>query len=213
MNIKAIITIVLIIVALGFLLQQDFIRKHVLEFLNQNSPWVIPLFTFIKDNITSGSLIGLFLFLLFASIPILPSPPAEAYTIFSLSKGANIFGIIFITILVYLLFAVIYYFIGRFFGQRVLEKIFKRPIGHIPFLGRFIGPLIFFAHLLPIPLPIPLATILILISGFYKTDFRKVMVAVGMGTLFRVLIVASLYYFNAPFIENYLSTLKLLKIG
>ena len=67
--------------------------------------------------------------------------------------------------------------------------------------------------MLPIPLPIPLQMILVLFAGSYKTEFKRVMAAVGMGALFMLLIVIVLYYTNASFIERYLSTLKLLKIG
>ena len=213
MKLKSIVVILLIIVALGFLFQQKSIQDPVLKFLNENIPWPIPLFTFVKDNLSSGTLIGLFLFLMFANIPLLPSPPVEAYAIFALSKETNIFGILFITVLVYMLFAVIYYFIGRFYGQKILEKVLRRKIGHIKLLDRFIGPLIFFAYLLPLPLPIPIPTILVLVAGFYKTDFRKVIAAVAMGTLFRFLIIIILYHFFTPLIEPYLSPLRLLKIG
>jgi len=199
--------------AVGFLLQQKLIQEPVLNFLNQNIPWSVPLFTLIKDSISSGSLIGLILFLIFANIPLLPSPPAEAYAIFSFSKGTNVFGILFITTLVYILFAVIYYFIGRLYGQKILKKILRREIGRIPILDRFMGPLIFFVYLLPLPIPIPIATILVLLAGFYKTEFNKVVAAVAMGTLFRFIIIIALYYFFTPLIEPYLSPLKLLKIG
>lgn len=214
MNIKRILTIALVVVVIFLLFQQSFVQEPVLNFLNQNIPWSIPLFTFVKGNILSGSLVGLLIFLVFVNIPVLPSPPAEAYIIFSFSKGANIFGIIFITILVYLTFGLVYYLIGRLFGQQVLEKIFKKPITVIPFLERFIGPIIFFTYLLPIPLPISLSSIVVLVAGFYKTDLSKVIAAVAMGTLFRVLIIIALYYFYTPFIDPYLNQLdKLLKIG
>jgi len=210
---KSIVIILLIIIGLGFLFQQKFIQEPVLKFLNENISWSIPLFTFVKDNVSSGTLIGLILFLMFVSVPLLPSPPAEAYVIFAFSKGTNIFGILFVTVLVYMLFAFIYYFIGRFYGHKILEKLLKRQIGHIPILDRYMGPLVFFAYLVPIPLPISVSTILILIAGFYKTEFSKVMAAVAMGTLFRFLIIIILYHFFTPAIEPYLSPLRLLKIG
>lgn len=213
MKLKSIAIILLIIAAAGFLFQQKSIQEPVLNFLNSNIPWSIPLFTFVKDNLSSGTLIGLFLFLVFANIPLLPSPPAEAYAIFAFSKGTNIFGILFLTVLVYMLFAVIYYFIGRFYGQKILEKLLRREIGHIKLLDRFIGPLVFFAYLLPLPLPIPVTTILVLVGGFYKTDFRKVMAAVAMGTLLRFILIMTLYHFYTPVIEPYLSPLKLFKVG
>ncbi len=205
---------VIIVAVLVILFQQSFVQEPVLNFLNQNIPWSIPLFTFVKDNILSGSLVGLLIFLVFVNIPVIPSPPAEAYIIFSFSKGANIFGIIFITILVYLLFGLVYYLVGRFFGHRVLEKIFKKPVTIIPFLERFIGPIIFFTYLLPIPLPVSLPSIAVLVAGFYKTNLSKVIAAVAMGTLFRILIIIALYYFYTPVIDTYLSQLdKLLKIS
>lgn len=214
MGIKSILTFLIVVVALFILFQQSFVQEPVLDFLNQNIPWSIPLFTFIKDNVLSGTLVGLLIFLVFVNIPILPSPPAEAYIIFSFTKGANIFGIILITILIYLAFGLIYYIIGRFFGQRVLEKIFKKPVAVNPFLERFIGPIIFFTYLLPIPLPISLSSIVVLVAGFYKTQLNKVIAAVVMGTLFRVLLVIALYYLYSPIIDNYLSQLdNLLKIG
>ena len=213
MKLKSIVIILLIIVALGFLFQQAPIQEPVLKFLNANIPWSIPLFTFVKDNVSSGSLIGLFLFLVFANIPLLPSPPAEAYAIFAFTKETNMFGILFLTVVVYMFFAVIYYFIGRFYGQKILEKILRRPVGHIQILNRFIGPLVFFAYLLPLPLPIPVATILVLVAGFYKTDFRKIMAAAAMGTLLRFILIITLYHFFTPAIEPYLSPLKPLKIG
>lgn len=195
MNIKKIIITLLIIAAIGFLLQQKFIREPVLNFLNENIPWSIPTFTYIKDNISAGTLIGLLLYLIFVSIPLLPSPPAEAYTIFSLSKGTNIFGIVFITILVYMVFAVMIYFIGRFFGKRMLEKMLKRTVNHHPILDRLIVPLIFFAYIIPIPLPIPLATITVLFAGFYKSELIRVLAAVGVGTLFRLILTITLYQY------------------
>lgn len=208
MKLKSIAIILLIIAAAGFLFQQKFIQEPVLKFLNDNIPWSLPAFTFIKDNVSSGNLIGLILYLVFVNIPLLPSPPAEAYILFSFLKGAHIFGIIFITVAIYMIFALIYYFIGRFFGQRVLEKIFKKPVGHISLLERFIGPLIFLVYMLPIPLPIPAGTILVLFAGFYKTDIRKVMAAVGMGTVFRILIILALYYLYRPLLQPYLSIFK-----
>lgn len=209
MKLKNIIIVLLILAALGFLFQQKFVQEPVLNFLNNSIPWSIPSFTYIKDNIASGTLIGLILYLVFVNIPVLPSPPAEAYIIFSFLKGTNIFGIILVTVALSMLFALIYYFIGRFFGQRLLEKILKRPVGYSPLLDRFIGPIMFFVYMLPIPVPLPAGTALVLLSGFYKTDFRKVMAAVGMGTLFRILIVLALYHFYTPLIEPYLSKLKI----
>ena len=208
MKLKSIAIILLIIAAAGFLFQQKSIQEPVLKFLSNNIPWSLPTFTFIKDNVSSGNLIGLILYLLFVNIPLLPSPPAEAYVLFSFLKGANIFGIIFITVAISMLFALVYYFIGRLFGQRILEKIFKKPVGHISLLERFMGPLIFLVYMLPIPLPIPAGTILVLSAGSYKTDIRKVMAAVGMGTLFRILIIIALYYLYTPLIKPYLSVFK-----
>ncbi|MEM5797237.1 MAG: hypothetical protein QXP82_02455 [Candidatus Aenigmatarchaeota archaeon] len=206
--------ILLIIVALAFLFQQNLVQQPVINFLKQNIPWSIPLFTYVKNNFLSGTLIGLLIFLVFANIPILPSPPAEAYIIFAFSKGTNVFGIIFITILVYLSFGLIYYLIGRFSGQRVLDKIFKKPFTTVPFLERFIVPIIFFSYIIPIPLPISLPTIAVLISGFYRTELRRVAAAIAMGMLFRVLIFIALYYLYAPYTNSYLKQLdKLLKIG
>lgn len=213
MKLKSIVIILLIIAAAGFLFQQKSIQEPILNFLNTDIPWFIPLFTFVKDNISSGTLIGLFLFLVFANIPILPSPPAEAYAIFAFSEGTNIFGILFLTVLVYMLFATVYYFIGRFYGQKILEKLLRRPVGHIQLLDRFMGPLMFFAYLLPLPFPIPIPTILVLVAGFYKTEFSKVMAAVAIGTLLRFIAIVVLYHFFTPVIEPYLYPLKLLKIG
>lgn len=213
MNLKPILITLLILTAIGVLLQQEFIQKPVLELLKQKIPWSISTFGFVKDNVTSGSLMGLLLYLIFVNIPVLPSPPAETYIIFAFLKGTNIFGILLITILIYMLFAAIYYFIGRFFGQRVIEKLLKRPVGYIPILDRFMGPIIFFAHIIPMPLPIPLGTISILFAGYYKAQFNKVMVAVGMGMLFRIVIILILYKLFTPTIEHYLSPLNLLKIG
>ena len=213
MKLKSIVIILLIIAAVGFLFQQKSIQEPVLKFLNANIPWSIHLFTFVKDNISSGTLIGLFLFLMFANIPLLPSLPSEVYAIFAFSKGTNIFGILFLTVLIYMFFAFVYYFIGRFYGQKILEKLLRRPVGHVQLLDRFIGPLIFFAHLLPLPLPIPIPAILVLVAGFYKTDSRKVMAAVAMGTLLRFIAIIVLYHFYTPVIEPYLSPLKLLKIS
>lgn len=214
MNIKSILTFVLVVAVFVILFQQSFVQEPVLDFLNQNIAWSIPLFTFIRDNVLSGTLAGLLIFLVFVNIPILPSPPAEAYIIFSFTKGTSIFGIVLITILVYLAFGLVYYLIGRLFGQRVLENIFKKPITVIPFLERFIGPIIFFTYLLPVPLPISLPSIVVLVAGFYKTKLSKVLSAVVMGTLLRVLLIVALYYLYTPIIDYYLGQLdKLLKIG
>ncbi len=177
------------------LLQLKSIRTSVSNFINQNIPWSIPAFSFIKNNLEAGSLIGLLLYLVFVNIPFLPSPPAEAYAIFSFSKGTNIFGILFVTVLVYIFFAAVYYFIGRFFGKRMLEKMLKRPVRYYPILDKLIAPIVFFAHLLPIPFPLPLATITILFAGFYRTELTRVMAAVGMGTLFRFVIIITLYQY------------------
>lgn len=213
MNLKAIILSILIIVAVGILLQQEAVQKPVLNFLDRNIPWSIPAFTFVKDNIASGSLIGVVLFLLFANIPLLPSPPAEAYIVFAFVKGTNIFGILFVSVLFYVLVSLVYYFIARFWGQKILDKLLKRHVGHSEFLDKFIGPIIFFSHLLPLPFPISLPTITILLAGTYKAKLSQVIVAVGMGTLFRILIILAIYQFNKPLIEHYWSSLGLLKLG
>ncbi len=197
------------IASLTVLLQQKFIQESVLSFLNENIPWSIPTFTFVKDNVISGSIVGLILYLLFVNIPILPNPPAEAYILFSFLKGTNIFVIILVTVAISLLLATVYYFLGRFFGQRMLEKMLKMPVKYNQFIDRYIGPLIFFVFMLPIPFPIPAGTILVLFAGFYKTDFKKVMAAVGMGNMFRILIVLVLYYLYRPVLQPYLSIFEI----
>ncbi len=204
MQIRTIIIILLIFGAIGYLVQFDFIETPIVDFLEQKAPWSVSTFNFVKTNVVDGSLMGLLMVLMFVNIPLLPSPPAEAYVLFTFAKGANIFGIFAITVLVYIFFALIYYFIGRFYGQKILEKRFKRPIGRIKFLDRYMGPLIFIAYLLPIPIPIPLASILVLFSGSYKTDIIKIIAAVGMATLIRFGVVVILYLFYQPLIEKYL---------
>lgn len=214
MNIKRLVIILLIVVALGFLFRQQFVYEPVSEFLNQDIPWSIPLVAYITVNISSGTLVGLLLYLAFVNIPILPSPPAEAYLLFAVSKGTNVIGVLLAAVLVYIIFSSIYYFIGRYFGQRLLEKLLKRSIGHIPILERFIVPITFFAFLLPIPIPIPLGTILILLSGYYKVPYVRVIAAVGTGLLLRFVGILILYNFYTPLIGYYLSNIdKLFKIG
>ena len=213
MKIKVIIIFLLIVATAGFLLQQGFIQKTLSNFLSQSIPWSIPTFTYIKDNVLAGSLVGLIIYLVFVNIPLLPSLPAEAYAIFAFSKGTNILGILITSTLIYMLFALTYYFVGRLYGKRILERLLKRPVEYSALLDRFIGPIIFFAYLLPIPVPVPIGTISILLAGSYKTRLAKVMAAAGMGTLLRFLIVIILYNFFTPAIEQYLSPLKTLKIG
>lgn len=182
----------------------DLVQDPLVNFLEQKVPWSVSTFNFVKNNVVDGSLMGLLMVLMFVNIPLLPSPPAEAYVLFTFAKGANVFGIFAITIFVYILFALIYYFLGRFYGQKILEKRFKRPIGHVKLLDRYTGPLIFIAYLLPIPIPIPLASILVLFAGSYKTDILKIIVAVGMATLIRFGVIVILYLFYQPVIEKYL---------
>lgn len=214
MNLRTIIVALLISLALGILFQQKFVQEPALNFIKQNIPWSISIFSYIKDSVISGSLIGLFLYLIFASIPVLPSPPAEAYIVFALSTGTNIFVILFLTTLFHVFLATIYYFLGILFGKKILESMLKREVKHIPFIDRFIVPVTFFAYLLPIPLPIPVTTVLVLLTGFYRTEFIRVVVAVGFGTLLRILGIIVLYYLYSPAIDPYLVSLKkLLEIG
>lgn len=206
--IKQLIIISLIVAIVGLLSQQKSVQEATLKFVNQNIPWLVPVFNYAKYQILSGTLIGLFLYLVFANIPLLPSLPAEAYIIFSFIKGSNVFGIIGITTFVYVFFAIGYYLIGRLFGERILEKMFKKPIGYSNFLDRFIGPLIFIAYLLPIPVPIPVATALVLISGSYKTKLTIVIKAVAVATLLRFSGIIILYHFYTPIIQEYLDPLN-----
>lgn len=210
--IQKFIIILSIVLAIASFLQLSFVQETILDFLNQNIPWSIPAFNYIKIQVLSGSLIGLFLYLMFTNIPLLPGLPAEAFVIFSYLKGTGIVGIVFIAAIVYAFFAAVYYFVGRFFGKKILEKMLRIKLKYSPTLDRFSGTLLFFIYLLPIPLPIPIGTVLVMLFGFYRTKFSRIIAAVGFSTAIRFLLMILLYKYTP--INSYFEPVEqLLKIG
>lgn len=195
-------TIILLIIAgiIALIVTQKSIQDTILDFLSRN----IPYFPYIMRQVSSGTLIGVLLYATFANIPILPSLPSEAYAIIAYTKGSNILGIIFIITGVYVIFASIYYFIGRLFGLRIIEKITKKQIKPGRLFQNFSGTVLFLLYLFPIPVIGSFASILILFLGAYKAELKKVVAIVALAIFLRFLAILLLYKINMPLIEKYL---------
>ncbi len=186
------------------------IRNNMLNFLNETIPWSIPVFSYIKEQLLAGTIIGLVIYLIFANIPLIPSLPGEAYFLFAYIKGTNAIALILVTTLIFVIYAAISYLIGLLFGRKLVEKIVKKPITYNKFLDKFSSPLIFFAYLIT---PLSLHTILTLIFGVYRTGFKKLIIIVTIATFLKYLAIILLYEFYSPVIERYIPINSWLKVS
>lgn len=195
--------LLLVILTITFLNREKFYQEAVLNFINQKIPWGIPLFSFVREQVTSGTLIGIALFLTFANIPLLPSPPGETYVVYAYNLNKNLIGTLLVVTSVFLIFAAIYYSLGYLFGHWILEKITKRHVGYNKILARLAPILIFLTYLLP--LPFSPATFLTLLFGTYRTGFRSVVIAAALGISIRFLLLLLFFQQISGTISTYLN--------
>ncbi len=186
---------------------QKTVQDIILDFLNNNTPWFMPIFSYLKGQVSSATPLGIATYMIYSNSP-LPSPPVELYVLFAYTEGASILGITGIGIGITTIFVTLYYIIGYIFGKGIIEKITRKPFRYSKLLDRLSVIIVFITYLLPIPLP---STIIMLTFGAYRTSFRKLIVAVAIATAVRFLTVIFLYKYYGPLIEGYVPLTSYLK--
>lgn len=188
-NILIFIVIFLLVAFYVQSLVQPDATKKISDFLSNNVAPNIPFYQFIKDNVGAGNLLGVISFTVFANMPILPSPPTEAYVIFAFIKGTNPVLIVLVVSIITAVTTSINYLIGYIFGPKLIEKITKRDFKYNRIINFLSAPITFFTHLLPIPI----GGLFSILFGAYKSNYRNFIVAAILGTLIKFSLVLFLF--------------------
>ena len=195
MNITKILVFTILFLTVAFFVQskvQPIVQQKISNFILENIALKIPLYSFVKDNLLEGNIIGVITFVTFANIPIIPSPPSEAYIIFAFTKGTNPILIISVVSVITTITSSISYLIGYIFGPKVVEKITKKEFKYSRIMNFLSVPITFLTHLLPLPLP----AVFPFIFGAYKSNYRNFVIAAFFGVVVRfssVIILFNLY--------------------
>ena len=184
MNLLKILAIAVIFIIVALFVQskaQPTTQQKILNVLSEDVAPKIPLYSFVKNNIAAGNLIGVITVVGFSNIPILPGPPVEAYLIFAFSKGTNPILLVLTVSVLTSVTASISYFVGYIFGPKVVEKITKKPFKYSKTMSSLSVPIIFIITLLPLPIP----GIFPFIFGAYKSKYRNFIIAVFIANIIR----------------------------
>ena len=192
MNPITIAVFVMVFLTVAFFIQgiiQPATSEKLVNFLSDQIFPKMPFYQFIKSDIAEGTLKGVIVYITFANIPFVPSPPPEPYIIFAMSKGTNPILLVLTVSVITSITVSINYFLGFIFGPRLIEKITKKEFKHSRIMSLLSAPITFITHLTPIPIP----GIFPFIFGAYRANYKFFVLAAFLGTLIKFSVVLFLF--------------------
>ncbi len=180
------------------------VGRDFLSFLSAKVAPNVPMYSFFKGNVVAGNLIGVAAVAGFTNIPMLPGPPAEAYAIYSYSKGTNPVLIILLISAIVAATTGFSYFLGRIFGPKIITKMTKNEFKYSEVLDRLSAPIMFFTVLLPLPVP----GIFPFLFGAYRSNYRNFMLAVFAATVLRFSVSLFLFHNYGDITTNFTDWIK-----
>ncbi|MBI2084074.1 MAG: hypothetical protein HYT70_00445 [Candidatus Aenigmarchaeota archaeon] len=185
-----IISLIIAAIILAQLLAPQQIKQDILDFLADQVAPNLPLYSFFKEEVLTGTLKGLAAFVAFANIPFVPNLPVEPYAIYVFNNGINPILIVLTITATTFVTSSLSYMLGYMFGPRLIEKLTGRPFSYSERMDFFSAPITFITHLLPLPNIFPF------VFGAYKSNYKNFAIAALLATTIRfsaVLIIFQIY--------------------